>query len=360
VDARFVGCQDGEVWIQPSLSRCVFSVPDSRSIVCHARPGHEICNAIIDGQSAVLDRTPAFCAKFGRAVGDLISFPRRGIVEIVGLSSGRFTLLDFSDHSLFSSDPYNFLLVRAKNKDLSHSRKILTTEGETVVLDVCATLGIFQPGDRVVGSFGGGTFLGSDSKGRSFVQSDEMRVHEIDGCQVDLSEIQLTRRIGMKAIRHIKVKNQEEIVSISARDRVADLMPDDIIKDGQDLQRIVGVSCANKRLFAAPLAGGEIVEVSNPAQVELVYRADILSGKRSESGEVGSPAFEVGALVPNDLVAINGKRRVVFKGIGRSGPTFLDPETNELFSTSFSALIMPESFVVLERSLFVPVLHMIE
>jgi hypothetical protein len=353
VKARFVGCQDGVVWIRPLESRCVFSVLDSRSLVCRARPGNEIYHVTIDGEPAILDRTPSFCEQFGRSVGDLIWFPRRGIVEVVGLYSNKFVFLDFSDNALFSSDPYHFMLVRAKNKKLSYHRTILTAEGETVILNVCGQNAIFQPADRIVGEYGGGTFLGSDGK-RSFVQFDEMRVHEIDGCQVDIAKIELTRRIGMKTVRDITVDGRRLSVSISARDRVADLIPDDIIRCGVDLHRVVGIGTEEGKVFARPLGGGEVIDVANPANVELVYRADILSGKRSEAGEVGSPAFEVATLVPNDLVEIDGRRKVIFKGIGRSGPTFLDPDTNELFSTSFSALVMPESFVVLERTLFTP------
>jgi hypothetical protein len=172
VKATFVGCTDGVVWIQPGQSRCVFSVLDTHTLVCEARPGNDICNVVIVSEPAVLDRTPTFCEKFGRSVSDLVWVPRRGIVEMVGLSSGRFVFLDFCDNSLFSSDPYHFLLIRAKDKKLPHTRKIMTTEGEMVVLNVCGQKSVFQPGDRVVGEFGGGTFLGSDPNGRSFVQSD--------------------------------------------------------------------------------------------------------------------------------------------------------------------------------------------
>jgi hypothetical protein len=165
VGARFVGTQGGRVWFQPSDSRCVFSILNLRSLSCRSRPGHDIQTVMIDGSPAVLDRTPEFCEGFGRAIGDLIWFPRRGIVQFVGMFARRYVFLDFSDNSLFSSEPYNFLVVRGMSRKFAAPRKTLTAEGELVELDVCAATQIFLPGDRVTGDFGGGTFLGTDDRG---------------------------------------------------------------------------------------------------------------------------------------------------------------------------------------------------
>jgi hypothetical protein len=183
-----------------------------------------------------------------------------------------------------------------------------------------------------------------------------MRANEIEGAEVSILKLQLTRRIGVKATRNVALKGGQQVtVSLSARDRVEDLMADDIIQVGRDLFRVVGVVLETGKVYAQPLAGGQPQEIGVPGAAELIYRAGILTGKRSESVEVGSPAFEVSTLVPNDLVSINSGPNYIFRGIGRSGPLFVDPETREVFSTSFSALVMPENFVVVKRTTFVPV-----
>jgi hypothetical protein len=271
VSARFVGTQGGRVWFRPSDSRCVFSILNLRSVSCRSRPGHDIQTVMIDGSPAVLDRTPKLCEDFGRAIGDLIWFPRRGIVQFVGMFARRYVFLDFSDNSLFSSEPYNFLVVRAMSRMFAAPRKILTAEGELVALDVCAAKRIFLPGDRVIGSFGGGTFLGTDDRGKSFVQSDEMRVNEIEGAEVSIITLQLTRRIGVKATRKVALKGGQEVsVSLSARDRVEDLMADDIIQVGRDLFRVIGVVIETGKVYAQPLAGGQPQEIAVPGAAELI------------------------------------------------------------------------------------------
>lgn len=352
VKAKFVGFTGNDVWLQTTDSRCVSGFSDPPKLRVLERPGHQLITAQVDGMSAVVDVTPSFVKQFGRAIGDLVWFPMRGIVRIVGMAANKFVFLDFSDYSLFSSDIYNYLLIRTDDKDVSRTRDIVTTDGEIIELDVCSSGRIFQPGDRVMCEFGDATFIGTDSNGHCYVQSDEMRVSEIQGARVDISNLKLMRRIGMKATRRVTLdNNQNLILSLSVFDRVNEFFADDIITTNDKLCRIIGIDKQHHAIYAKPLEGGDIFKVNTPAT--LVYRADILGGRHSDVIEVGTPAYELSALVPNDLVRVNGEKEYIFKGIGRSGLIFADPKTRECFATSYAPLVMPDSFEVLKRSAFV-------
>ena len=56
------------------------------------------------------------------------------------------------------------------------------------------------------------------------------------------------------------------------------------------------------------------------------------------------------ALIPDDVVRFEGDDAMyAFKGIARSGPLFVRRDTLEMFSTSFSALLTPSSYTLIER-----------
>lgn len=351
VISKFVGFSDGRVWLQPSAPRCVYSYLEPHLLRVKSRPGHVLHEMIVDGNLSVVDSTPSFCEQFGHSFGDLLWFPRRGIVQFVGLCFNKFVHLDFSDNSLFTSEIMNLELVRTFNDKLPHTRNVITAEGEQIEIDVCAKNCIFYPGDRVICEYGDATFLGTAVKdGMAYVQSDEMRVAEIGAAPVDISTIRLIRRISMKATRKIVLQGGKEVtLSLSTNDRVNSFIPGDVILNDQNRSRIIGI--AGSTIYSQPLGGGEIVEANDAA--ELIYRADILGGERSDFVEVGSPAFEASLLVPDDIVRINNKKEYVFKGIGRSGPLFVDRKTQESFATSFSPLVMAESFQVIERRAFI-------
>jgi hypothetical protein len=351
VEACFTGWSDGLAWLRPTGSLFVYSCADLSSVMVRDRPEHTIHVVSVDGCSRIVDRTPTFCKSYGRSVGDLVWFPKRGIVKFAGIGANGFVFLDYSDDSLFSSEMYSFLLVRTDNRNAARSRKIVTAEGRVVVLDVCSAKRIFQPGDRVLTPYGDATFLGTDSTGNCYVQSDAMRMQEIGGVEVRLDEMRLRRRIGLKAHCLIKLGSGEEVLaSVSTNDKVQDFMADDIVEVDDGLFRIVGVLTNPDRIFAEPVAGGDVREIQVPNA--LVYRADILGRRHTELAEVGSPALELSVMVPGDAVEVAGAKRFVFKGISRSGPLFVDRETKEAFATSFCSLVMADSFKVLQRPVF--------
>ena len=352
VKGTFVGATGKDIWLKPTDSRCVCAFADSEQLKGLKRPGHELMTALVDGVSVVVDVTPSFVKEFGRAIGDLVWFPRRGIVGVVGMAANKFIFLDFSDYSLFSSETYHYKLIRTDCLDVDHTRSIVTTQGEVIELNVCSVGAIFQPGDRVLSEYGDATFLGTDSDGNCYVQSDEMRVADVQGARADITKLRLMRRIGMKATRRFTTQDRKEVVlSLSVFDRVDDLFADDIIMTGDRLCRIIGIEKETKSIYAQPMEKGDIFKVTTPAT--LVYRADILGGRHSDVVEVGTPVYELTFMVPNDLVRVNGEKEYIFKGIGRSGPIFSDPKTQECFTTSYSALVMSDSFEVVKRSAFI-------
>ena len=350
VSMKYVGFTDQTVWLQAGKSRCVFTFRDPSLLSVAARPGHSLRSVCVDGLPMVVDVTPSFCKQFGKTAGDLIWVPRKGIVQLVGVASNKFIFLDFSDYSLFSSERYNFALIRSSDPE-NHTRDIVTTEGNVITINVSSRNCIFMPGDRVDSEYGDATFLGTDEDGNCYVQSDAMKVANIQGDKADISKLKLRRRIGRKATRKVESNGKEVVVSLSVFDRVDDFIADDIIITGEKLCRVIGIDTQNKVIYAGSVEEeGEIFEVKSAS---LVYRADILGGKHAQFVEVGSPAFDLSLLVPNDLVRVNGKDEYVFKGIGHSGPVFLHPQTQELVTTSYSPLVMSDSFKVVKRTAFV-------
>jgi hypothetical protein len=308
--------------------------------------------ARVDGVGTSVDVTEE-CYE-GRSVGDLLWVPERGIVGVVGIAYGRPVFVDFSDYSLFNSKAYAFEVIRTFNREVSHTRTVITAEGGVVELDVCSANWIFHPSDRVFSrEFGNATFLGIDRHGNAYIQSDEMRVAGIQAAKADIKKLRLVRRIGIGAERTIQLSSNLSVrVSLSVYDRVNDFIADDIVKYDRDLYRVLGVDVEGQKIYGELLRGEQKVVVLDGLNMELIYRADILSGKHAEIAEVGSPAFEVSCMVPNDVVRINGKD-FVFRGVGRSGPVFIDLSTDECLVTSFSSLVLLESFQVRERTAFI-------
>jgi len=68
--------------------------------------------------------------------------------------------------------------------------------------------------------------------------------------------------------------------------------------------------------------------------------------------EVGTPAFELSSLVPNDRVRVDGDKEYVFKGIDLLGAVFVDPVRRRSFTTSYSPLVMSSTFDVVARTAF--------
>ncbi|OHT09166.1 hypothetical protein TRFO_22089 [Tritrichomonas foetus] len=354
VVATFIGFDDDRVWLKPSKSRCIYSIEDPYQLRVVNRPGHSIIEAIVDGYPSVIDVTPEFCQKFGYSCNDLVWLSRKGIVQFIGLFSNKYVFLDFSDFTLFTSEIMKFELIRTMNPDAPHTRFITTAEGDLIELDICGKGKIFLPSDRVSSEYGDATFLGTDKNGNAYVQSDEMRFQEIAGAKTDIRKLKLIRRIGLSASRQIKLNDKKKImVSVSIYDRMNGLMAADIIQSDGIKGKVVGVS-SDEKLYAKTLDGSRVFEVAFNAK--LLYRADILSGENSDFVEVGSPAFEVSMLLPDDIVRINGQKEYIFVGIGRSGLYFVDTKTNETFSTSFSPLVMDDAFQVISRTVY-PLRH---
>ena len=348
--ATFIGIADGWVWLQPSKSRCVFSFINADQLKVINRPEHSIIEAIVDGSLAVFDTTPTFCCNFGYSCGDLVWFGRRGIVQFVGLFKNKFVFLDFSDFSLFSSKRMNFELLRTFNKNNSHSRFVKTYDGNIIELDVCCNGKIFLPTDRVSSKYGDATFLGTDTAGNAYIQTDEMKIKEIGAIKVNIKDLKLIRRIGIKAHKMIKLKNEKEIsVNISTSDRVNTLMAADIIISDSIRCKVIGIS-DDGIIYASSLEDGTILQADKNSK--LIYRPDILSSKNIDNVEVGSPAFDISILLPDDTVRINGKNNYKFIGIGKSGLYFVKTQTGEIIVTSYSPLVMSDSFEVISRTVY--------
>ncbi|KAK8860407.1 hypothetical protein M9Y10_012072 [Tritrichomonas musculus] len=361
VVAKFIGFDDGRVWLQPSKTRCVYSIDDPHKLKVCSRKGHTLVNAIVDGSSSVVDTTESFCRSFGHCCGDLLWYRGRGIVQFVGVLSNKLVLLDFSSFSLFTSEMLKYEVIRTMyNGDdsdnmISTTRTITTAEGEVVDLDICGVGKIFMPGDRVSSEeYGDSTYLGTDKNGNSYIQSDEMRLHDITAVKVkSIKKLKLIRRIGMSAKRTIKLPDGSSVtVSLSTNDRAgSNFMAGDFILSDGIRGKVIGIDTTTKKVYARSLENEDsIFEIAINAN--LLYRADILSGENSDFVEVGSPAFEVSNLMPDDVVRINNKNVYRFIGIGRSGLYFVDTKTDEIFATSFSPLVMTDGFEIVSRTIF--------
>lgn len=361
VGAKFIGFDDGRVWLQPSQTRCVYSIDDPYKLKVCSRKGHTLVNAVVDGSQSVVDITESFCRTFGYNCGDLLWYRGRGIVQFVGVLSNKLVLLDFSGFSLFTSEIVKYKVIRTmyhgndSKNPINLTRMVTTSEGEVVELDICGVGKIFMPGDRVsCEEYGDSTFLGTDKSGNSYIQSDEMRLHEIEAVKLkSIKKLKLIRRIGMSAKRTIKLSDGSSVtVSLSTNDRAgSNFMAGDFILSDGIRGKVIGIDTKTKKVYAHSLENEDsIFEIAINAN--LLYRADILSGENSDFVEVGSPAFEVSNLMPDDVVKINNKNVYRFIGIGRSGLYFVDTKTDEIFATSFSPLVMTDGFEIVSRTIF--------
>ena len=157
----------------------------------------------------------------------------------------------------------------------------------------------------------------------------------------------------MSAKRTIKLPDGSSVtLSLSTNDRAgSNFMAGDFILSDGIRGKVIGIDTKTKKVYARSLEKEDsIFEIALNAN--LLYRADILSGENSDFVEVGSPAFEVSNLMPDDVVRINNKNVYRFIGIGRSGLYFVDTKTDEIFATSFSPLVMTDGFEIVSRTIF--------
>lgn len=341
-----VGISDDRVWVEPfKNTRLVYCASDPRRLAIVAREKHNVERLIVDGVAASVDRTACFCQflNLGVSIGDLLKIPERGSCELIGLLNGRLVMKDFANNTLFSIPALRLETLRTfvdKNK----KRRIITNDG-VVDVSVYSKGMIFQCCDRVDTPIGVATVVGyKDDK--VYVQTDEMRIADIGGVPFSFLDLKLVRRTASAAMRTFKLKDGESILlSVSTDDRVYNLMAGDRIIEHDTRGRIAGV--ANKKLYIIR-DGRKYVEQVEDA--ELLYRADINGGECCETYEVGSPSLGMSTLIPDDVVVFEGDDvSYAFKGIARSGPLFVRRDTLEMFSTSFSALITPTAYTLLER-----------
>lgn len=352
VNARFIGFYEGRVWVKLLSSKYVFSPVDPSLLTIKERPGHKLYTCVVDDQLSKIDITPSFCEKFGYSIGDLIWYPKKGIVKFIGIYANKYVFMNYADFSLFSSEIMPFKLIRTFNDKNQHFRNVLTSKGKNVKLNVCCKKCIFYPGDRVYSTkLGDSTFLGVDEEGNSYIQSDEMKMADIEAKREKICNLKLLRRIGIKAEREVMVNGKKITISISAESRYNDAMPADVIYFNDTYARVVGI--AKNALIAEPINrdNKDLFLVNFP--FEIVYRSNILTGKNSYFIENGSPAFDISLLYPGDIVQINDETtEYIFKGINRNGLTFIDTQSNHSINLTFTPLILSDSFKVIKRHAF--------
>lgn len=353
ITATFVGIEDGRIWLQTSNARCVYSIDNPFELIVIKRSNHIIRNAFVDGNFTVVDRTPEFCAQFGYQWGDLIWCHGHGIVQFIGVAMNRLVLLDFSDFSLFSVENLSYEIIRTDNPSIK--RRVTTIYGDSIELNISSKGHIFIPGDRVTSTeLGDSTVLGTDENGSIYLQNDKMKSDGLMAVQVDsIQSLRLLRRIGIPTTRQITLNNGSSItLSISTNDRGQSpfMSGDFVCADGQRF-KVIGVDIDSHKAYGETLDSEKLIsELSNNAT--LIYRSDILGGESSEFVEVGSPALEISNLLPDDIVKMNNNKVYRFVGLGRSGLYFVDPNTEEAFSTSFAPLIMTEGFEVIQSTVY--------
>ncbi|EAY17640.1 hypothetical protein TVAG_235220 [Trichomonas vaginalis G3] len=341
-----VGISDDRVWVEPfSNTRLVYCASDPRRLSIVTRKDHNVERLIVDGVAASVDRTPSFCEflKLGASLGDLLRIPERGACEFIGVLSCRLVMKDFATNSLFSIPSLRLETLRTF-VDKDKKRRIVTPDG-IVDVSVYSKGMIFQCTDRVLTPMGIGTVIGYKGD-KIYVQTDEMRIADIGGAPFSVIDLSLVRRTASVARKTFKLKDGDSILlSVSTDDRVYNLMAGDRVLEHDTRGRIAGVS--NKKLYVLR-DGKKYVEQIEDA--ELLFRADINGGECCETYEVGSPALGMSALIPDDVVRFEGDDAMyAFKGIARSGPLFVRRDTLEMFSTSFSALLTPSSYTLIER-----------
>lgn len=352
VEAKFIGFAEGRIWLHPFNSKYVFSPADISTLSVIKRPDHILSERIVDGKLSNVDVTPSFCEQFGHSIGDLIWYPKKGIVQFVGILSNRYVFMDYCNFSLFSSEIANYKLIRTFNDKISHNRNVLTSKGKIVKLNLCCKKYIFYPGDRVYSSeLGDAIFLGTDEDGNSYIQSDEMKMADIEAERVSIHTLKLLRRFGIKAEREVMVNGEKTTISLSVESRYKNVIPTDIIQVNNIYARVVGIS--KDSIIAEPINGNNTNLFKVNDQFEIIYRFDILTGENLYFIENGSPAYDVSLLYPGDTVLINDDpTKFLFKGIGRAGLLFINTNTKQSFNLPFSPLILSDSFKVLERYAF--------
>ena len=339
-----IGVEGGRVWVEPFKdTRLVYCASNPRNLKIIKREGHELRNLIVDGISASVDLTPSFVEQFSVSLGDLFNIPNHGICQLIGAYCGKLTFRDFSNDHFFATRPLTYERVRTESDKFPPVRNVMTPDG-LVEVSILSKRRILKPCDRVETPIGPGTVIGFAGN-FVYVQTDEMRLAQIGAAKFNPLDLKIIRRIGLPAKRKFYDKEgNEKVLSVSSIDRVRNLMAGDRILQHGMRGTVAGVD--NGALYVIMDNTNYVTKVDDG---ELLYRADILGGPCCETYEVGSPALGMSTLLPDDVVEFNDDVQYIFKGIARSGPLFVRCDTFEMFSTSFSALLTPSSYKLVER-----------
>ena len=339
-----VGVCEGRVWVEPFKgTRLVYCASNPKLLKIVEREGHEICDIIVDGMLVSVDITPTFLEQFELIIGDLFNIPNHGICQLIGSFCGRLVFRDFSDDHFFSTELLTYERVRTSYDKYYPFRSVMTPDG-LIEVSILSKGKILMPTDRVETPLGSGTVAGF-ANGFVYVQTEEMRIAQIGAAKFDPLDLKIIRRIGLPSKRTFYDKESKpKVLSVSTNDKVHNLFAGDRILHHGQRGTVAGVS--DNHLFVIFDGTNYISQID---ECDLLYRSDILGGPCCETYEVGSPSLGLSTLLPDDVVQFNDEIQYVFKGISKNGPLFIRKDTFEMFSTSFSALITPSSYQLIER-----------
>ncbi|OHS94248.1 hypothetical protein TRFO_39559 [Tritrichomonas foetus] len=340
------------VWVRPSNSGYVMALPKDLSsfysIIDHIdRPGHELHKYIIDNHEEIVDVTPSVIEVLGYSIGDLLWHPNHGIVEVIGVNSNKIVLLEYENRNLFTNEAIPLKILRkSQNSKNQATRDVVNDDGEVITLDVtCSGNIIFQPTDRVLSPQGEATILGFN--GVPYIQTDEMRMNGYEAIPSNVFDLKLIRRINGIAKRKVCLESGEEIeVSLNTEDTKRGLLPGDKILVQDKVSNVVGFN--SEQVIIQDKGSQKCRILTNSFCI--IYRADITASRTSNilpEMSVGSPFIQESLYLPGDRIYNDDFGECEFHGYSKNNVFMVSK--SEIFTLSFSMLLLPDFFSIKER-----------